>query len=558
VSAGAIRPSRSLVGLYGDVLGRTLKLPRARGDGVVVERDLPVPMDDGVELLADRYVPANAGPMPTVLVRTPYGRRGAYGVLYGLLFAQRGLQVVVQSVRGTFGSGGEFDPFDERGDGLATLAWIREQPWHKGKIGMAGASYLGLTQWAVARDAGSHLGAIVPTVTASQFHGATYGGGLALESMAAWHTMVAVQEERLATLRMLSGLSRLRDAWHHLPLGELDVHVLGRENEHFRRALEETAREEPYWAARDHAGSLADVEAPVLLIAGWHDIFAPWQLEDYAELRRAGREVRLIVGPWTHVSRGLWAMSTRESIRFLRGHLLGDTRLLRRPRVRVHVGGLDEWRDLRDWPPPRSREWRLHLRPGGRLATAEPDPSLPDRYRYDPAHPTPAFGGPVLLARRPVVDNRDLEERDDVLVYTTAPLEHGVDAIGPVRAEIFVRSSLPHFDVFVRVCDVDRLGVSRNVCDALERVAPDRITDEGDGVLRVAFGLWPMSHRFRRGHRIRVQVSSGAHPRYARNTGTGEPLASGTRLLAADQEVHHDPDRPSAVVLTVLGDTPSV
>jgi uncharacterized protein len=532
-----------ILGGYTDLLGRTMKLPGAGREGVRVLRDLRVPMADGVELLADLYAPEGAPPMPTVLVRTPYGRRGGYGLLYGLVYAQRGLQVLVQSVRGTFGSGGEFTPFDEREDGLATIAWIKEQPWHEGAVGMAGASYLGLTQWAVADG---DLGAIVPTVTAAQFHGATYGGGLALETMASWHAMVAVQERPLAGLQMLGSLARLH--YDRLPLGDL----LGRESEHFRRALDLTDADDPYWQARDFTGTLADVEASVLLIAGWHDIFAPWQLADYVALREAGRDVRLLVGPWTHISRELWAVSTRESIRFLRGHLLGDERLLRRPRVRVHVGGTGEWRDLRDWPPPRAEALRLHLHPGAALAAEPPATSPPDRYRYDPADPTPALGGPLLLSRRPVVDNRRLERRADVLVHSTEPLPRGIEAIGPVEAEIFVRSSLGHFDIFVRVCDVDRLGASRNVCDALHRVTPETSTPGADGVHRVRFPLWPMAHRFRRGHRIRVQVSSGAHPRYARNPGTSEPLAEATHLVAADQEIFHDPEHPSAVTLTCL------
>ena len=545
-----MRPFGPLGG-YANLLGRTMKLPAAAPAGVEVERDLRVRMRDGVELLADRYTPWDGGPMPTVLVRTPYGRRGAYGLLYGLIYAQRGLQVLVQSVRGTFGSGGEFAPFDERDDGLDTVSWIEEQPWHEGGLGMAGASYLGLVQWAAAGAAGERVSAIVPAVTASQFHGATYGGGLALESLASWHTMVSVQEKPLAGLHMLGRLAKLRGAYDHLPLGDLDFEVLGESSRHFREALERTAADDPYWEARDHADDLGGVEASALLIAGWHDLFAPWQLDDYAALRRAGRDVRLLVGPWTHTSRELWAVSTRESIRFLRAHLLGDERLVRTARVRVHVGGSDEWRDMREWPPPRAVDHRLHLHPGGGLDVAAPGPSAADGYRYDPADPTPAVGGPVLLAQKPVVDNRELERRPDVLVYTTAPLEAAVEAIGPVHAEVFVRSTLEHFDVFVRVCDVDRLGVSHNVCDALERIAPAAERDS-DGVVRVAFRLWPMAHRFRRGHRIRVQVSSGAHPRYARNTGTGEPLVSATRLVAADQEVFHDPERPSAVTLTVL------
>jgi uncharacterized protein len=543
--------SFSLLGGYADLLGRTMKLPRAASEGVRVERDLRVPMPDGAELLADLYSPEATGPMPTVLVRTPYGRRGGYGLLYGLVYAQRGLQVLVQSTRGTFGSGGTFSPFDEREDGLATLSWIERQPWHEGKIGMAGASYLGLVQWALAAEAGDRLSALVPVVTASQFHGATYDGGLALESMASWHTMVTVQEERLAGLRMLGRLARLRDAYNHLPLAELDEKVLGRPSEHFRSALQRTAADDPYWQVRDHAATLSKVTAPVMLIAGWHDIFTPWQLADYVALRAAGCDVRLLVGPWTHISRGLWAVSTRESIRFLRAQLLDDQRLLRRPRVRVYVGGAGEWRDLRDWPPPRAQTLRLHLHAGGRLGARSPQPSAPDAYVYDPADPTPSLGGPVLLGRRPVVDNRRLEDRPDVLVYTAGPLRRGLEAIGPVMAEIHFRSNLQHFDVFVRVCDVDRLGVSRNVCDALCRVTPELQQPDEEGVHRVAFALWPTAHRFRRGHRIRVQVSSGAHPRYARNAGAGEPIGSATELRSAAQEVFHEPDHPSAVVLSV-------
>jgi putative CocE/NonD family hydrolase len=517
---------------------------------VSVERDLRVPMADGAVLLADRYAPRGADPMPTVLVRSPYDRRGTFGLLYGTLFAQQGLQVVIQSTRGTFGSGGRFEPFDERDDGLATTAWVRGQPWHAGRLGMAGASYLGFTQWAAAAAAGDAVGAIAPVMTASQFHGATYGGGLALESMAAWHAMVAVQERSFAPLRMTAALTRLRLAYGHLPLGDLDRRFAGHAVPAFQTALASTEPDGPYWAARHHSADVAGVEAPALLVAGWHDLFTPWQLDDYVRLRRAGRSARLVVGPWTHVSEGMWAASTRESIRWLRGHLLGDP--VPSARVRAYVGGAREWRDLRDWPPPDAHDLRLFLQPDGGLAPAPAQDSEPDRYRYDPAAPTPSRGGPVLLSRRPVVGNGPLEARADVLTYTTAPLEDPLEAIGPVRVRLHVRSSLEHFDVFARVCDVDRWRVSRNVCDALERVTPETADRATDGTVTVAFDLWPTAHRFDRGHRIRLQVSSGAHPRYARNPGTGEPLATATRLVAAEQEVFHDPRHPSALVLSVV------
>jgi putative CocE/NonD family hydrolase len=511
-------------------------------------------MEDGAVLLADRYAPRAGGPMPTVLVRSPYGRRGTFGVLYGVLFAEQGLQVVIQSTRGTFGSEGRFEPFAERADGLATIAWLRRQPWHAGKVGMAGASYLGFAQWALAASAGDELGAIAPVVTASQFHGATHGGGLALESMATWHAMVSAQERPLAPLQAAWALTRLRLAFGHLPIGELDERFAGHAVPAFREALRSSDANGPYWRLRDHAAQVADVQAPVLLVAGWHDLFTPWQLEDYVSLRRAGRRPRLIVGPWTHVSEGMWAASTRESIRWLRGHLIAGP--APRASVRVYVSGAREWRYLRDWPPPDAIEYRLFLHPGRGLSPAPAQHSEADRYRYNPANPTPARGGPLLLSRHPVVDNGSLERRPDVLTYTTGPLDQALDCVGPVRVRLYLRSTVEHFDVFARLCDVDRWRVSRNVCDALERVTPETLARAGDGTVEVAFDLWPTAHRFDRGHRVRLQVSSGAHPRYARNPGTGEPLETATRLVTADQEVFHDPGHPSELVLSVVHEAP--
>jgi putative CocE/NonD family hydrolase len=189
---------------------------------------------------------------------------------------------------------------------------------------------------------------------------------------------------------------------------------------------------------------------------------------------------------------------------------------------------------------------------GGALAPDAPAASDPDRYRYDPADPTPSVGGTTLGRAAGRKDQAALEARDDVLVYTSAPLARDVDAIGPVRAELFVRSSLAHTDFFVRLCDVDPPGVSHNVCDGILRLRPGAAEPVAGGGERIEVALWPTAHRFRRGHRLRVQVSSGAHPRFARNPGSGEPLATATTLVAADQEVFHDPARPSALVVTSL------
>jgi putative CocE/NonD family hydrolase len=540
-------------------MARRMRLARAQTRDVVRERDLQAEMDDGAVLLADRWVARATRdvPQPSVLIRSPYGRRQFVGLLFGRLLAERGFQVVIQSVRGTFGSGGEFSPFDERSDGLATLRWLRAQPWHSGRIGTFGPSYLGLVQWAVAPEAGDELGALAVQVSASQFHGSTYpGGSMSLETTASWMVFVAVQESRLAPVAVARRMRRLPKVFSQLPLRDLDEFATGAQVAWYRAGLGRVSREDAYWTARDFAAGVARVEAPVQLMGGWYDILLPWMLEDHGALAGAGRRTQLIIGPWVHTAPGLLAASLKDGLGWLRAHLLGDERMLRPDPVRVFVTGdkpRGGWRSFPSWPPPGIGRRRLWLAGRERLvesADESPSPdSSCDRYRYDPNDPTPSLGGPVLLAREPVVDNRPLEARPDVLVYTGDPLPEAFEAIGPVSVELWLRTSSSYFDVFARVCDVDGAGVSRNVCDALQRVEPSRFERAADGSWRVAFELWPTAHRFAAGHRIRLQVSSGAHPRYARNPGTGEDPLTATRLQPVDVELLHDPGHPSALIL---------
>jgi putative CocE/NonD family hydrolase len=216
--------------------------------------------------------------------------------------------------------------------------------------------------------------------------------------------------------------------------------------------------------------------------------------------------------------------------------------------VRLYVMGEEAWRDFESWPPAGYVPRRFYLQPGFGLSGSPSAGSEPSRYRYDPADPTPAVGGVRMAFGRGGggrASNGALEARPDVLSYTTGVLDADVEVIGEVSAEIWFRSSLRFADVFVRLCDVDPRGRSVNVCDGLVSLT------EASEVTCAAVRLWPTAHRFKRGHRIRVQVSSGAFPRYARNPGTGEPHATATRLLAADQSVYHDPEHPSAIVLPV-------
>jgi len=532
------------VNLSSHLMQRVLKLDPPLTRDLASERDLRVPMPDGVVLLADRYAPRAGGQgLPVALLRSPYGRRGAIAAAAARPLAERGFQVLMQSTRGTFGSGGAFDPFrHEREDGLATLEWVVKQPWFGEAVVLVGGSYLGYVQWAVADSLPPEVKAMIPQVTESaltlEF---LRRDGLSLETPFAWGVMTARQEDPGAMLRQLTLARRVRRALTTLPLGRADVAAIGRRSDYVQDILAHDA-DDPRWAGIDHSRRVADVTVPVSSIGGWYDIFLPGQLRDFRILQDAGRPARLTVGPWGHISRGGEAL--QEAIEFGLACARGEPPPRRAP-VRLYVMGEEAWRDFDSWPPAGYAPWRLYLQPGGGLSGEPPGDAPPDRYRYDPADPTPAVGGVRMGVGRMSgrQDNTALEARADVLTYTTPVLDRDTEIIGEVGAEIWFRSSLAHADVFVRLCDVDPRGRSRNVCDGLTSLS-------GAGeISSVTVALWPTAHRFRRGHRIRVQVSSGAFPRYAKNPGTGEPHATAVTLRVADQEVYHDEAHHSAIIL---------
>lgn len=539
--------------LLSRLLGRVAKLPPAETYDVVIERDLKITMPDGVVLLADRYTPRGVENPPLILVRCCYGRRGFFGTYCGQIYAERGFQVVLQSTRGTFGSGGTFNPFvNEREDGLATVAWLKEQAWFPGSFVTSGPSYLGLVQWAIAHDAGPELKGMAIQVSTSEFRGQTYPGeAFSLDTALSWTHMVAQQEHTNFFKQLLFPATRkLRTIFRQLPLQNLDKLATGEHQFFFQDWLKHNEPGDEFWNVRGFEETVKDISVPINMVGGWYDIFLPWQLRDYRTLREAGQRPYLTIGPWAHSSPDSLGFSARESLAWLKAVIRGEHERYREFPVRIFVTGANEWRDLADWPPPGTKTQRFYLQPGGALAAELSPASEPDRYRYDPANPTPALAGPVLSGNALPTDNRSLEARADVLIYTSAPLDQDLEIIGPLQAELFVKSSLEHTDFFVRLCDVDLKGRSLNVCDALLRVRPGQPAASADGTLHLLFDLWPTAHRFRAGHCLRVQVSSGAHPRYARNTGSGEPLASATKLLIADQSVYHDPEHPSSIVLS--------
>lgn len=558
---------------------------------VAVERAIKVPAADGVTLLTDHYRPVQgerrgpvqgewrAGdgkPPPTLLVRCPYGRGFPWDYVYGALFARQGFHVVIQSCRGTGGSGGEYDPFRNEGaDGRAAVAWLRQQEWFSGALGTVGASYLGYTQWALATDPPPEMGAMVVQVGSDDFQRFFYpGGAFALES-----TLVgtaAMLSMHRSFPRFLLAIARLlrhhRRAERTLPLIDAYPAAFGRRVGFFEQWLAHPEPGDPYWDSR-RATVTADLIPPTSLLTGWSDVCLDPTLALYRRLRDAGRETRLIVGPWNHTSgfNDDMPLLFGEAFRWLKAHLCGDRSDLPEQPVRVHVGeigGPGQWRDLADWPPPEVRAQHLHLHGDGTLAAEPPADAAVSSFRFDPALPTPSVGGPGVDSRkaRPQRNNK-LEARADVLVFTGAALSDPLDVIGPVSIRLQARASSPHFDVFARLCDVDPQGRSWNVCDGLVRLGPSgtssaSISSASASTASIGPGgrSWsditvPMSataHRFAAGHRLRVQISGGAHPRFARNTGTGEALATATRLVPVDIEIGHAASQPCVLSLPAV------
>ncbi|HET8911735.1 MAG TPA: CocE/NonD family hydrolase [Ktedonobacteraceae bacterium] len=545
--------------LISRAVSQLMHLPPAQTHNLTITRDIRIQMPDGVVLLADHYTPRDALKLPTILVRSPYGRRGFFSSLMVVPYAERGYQVLIQSCRGTSGSGGEFRyTRNEHDDGLATIEWIKQQEWFSGELAMLGASYLGFVQWAVAADAGPELKAIVPQVTTSDFnHFRFQGGSLNLETSLDWSTMMTVNAATGMQLRsILTAFQRTRKlerAYAHLPLAEADRLVINRSSQSFQNQIQHPP-EDDYWKPIDFSGRIGEVNPPAYLMGGWYDIFLDWQLKDYQALRRAGKQPYLLIGPWTHTSFTTTGIITRESLAWLDTQVKGQQGRLHQSPVQLFIMGDNKWRHFADWPPPVQPEhWYLHA--NGELAPTLPVASEPDRYRYDPADPTPAVGGNSLGAAKHMgpKDNRPLEARSDVLVYTSAVLEQDMLVVGPLTADLYVRSSLEYTDFFARLCVVETSGKSINLCDGILRLTAGSVSPEPDGSLHISIEVWPTAYHFRKGQRIRLQVSSGAHPRFARNPGSGEPLGTATKLCVADQVIYHDPEHPSAIVLPVLG-----
>lgn len=535
------------------VLAEFAGLPK-RMSSAIRHRGLQLPMRDGISLDTDHYAPKLKGEYPTILMRVPYGLKG-FGTV-AECYAERGFHVVLQACRGTGKSGGEFDPLvREREDGLDTLIWIKAQPWFDGRLGTSGPSYLGYAQWAIS-DALPKQSAMSTKVTSAEFKSVVFpGGAFHLGLWLSWLQVVEGIRSNPAEMfmNMVSGgvEARTLKASMKLPLINADKRVTGHSVPFWKRWMEDAVGNDAFWESLDHTHRLGPRTPPNHFISGWYDFMIDQLLRDYTTLVDVGQTPYLTIGPWTHVSSEMQGQSIKETLIWMRTHLSGDRTGLREKPVRIHVSGLDEWREFDSFPPsfPDTQIWHIH--PDKVLSQRPVKASEPDRYTYDPRKPTPAIGGAMFAFKGAgAVDNAKLEKRADVLTYTSEPLFTPVTIMGNVRVTLYARASLPNADFFVRLCDVDEAGVSTNICDGLIRVtsaAPAVIDD----IWKLNFKLHATAHCFREKHQLRLLVASGAHPRFARNTGTDEPIGTATQLVPADIEIFHDPNHPTAIHLPV-------
>ncbi|RBY78964.1 hydrolase [Geodermatophilus sp. TF02-6] len=541
--------------LAGAALGRRWRLPPATGP-VRVLRGVGVPMRDGADLRADVYLPASGGPHPTVLLRTPYGRGPLSTVSFALPYAARGYAVVLQSVRGTFGSGGEFAPVvNEEHDGQDTVAWLRDQTWFDGRLATLGPSYLAYTQWALALDPPPELAGMVLWVGPHDLAAAgLVDGAYQLLNLAVWTELVAHQEQFgpvRGTVRLMTAERRLAPHLSRLPLTGLAERFGGTPAPWFDEWLAHPDLADPYWDRYRATPAVHSSTVPALLVGGWQDWFLEQTLYQYAVLRDRGVDVELVVGPWAHLTIDT-AVATSASLAWLATHLPldGAPAPARPDRVRVYVTGAGELRAMPDWPPAGRTERTWFLASAGRLADDPPTQACAETtFRYDPMDPTPSVGGRVLARGAGRRDNRRLEARDDVRTFTTAPLETPVELLGGATVRLFLTSDDPYADVFLRLCDVDERGRSVNVTDRLVRLDPREGEAPVVGERTVEATLPDTAHRFLTGHRIRLQVSGGAHPRYARNLGTGEPPGQATRGVPVTHRIRRSAASPSSLTL---------
>ena len=545
-------------------------------------------MRDGTVLMADVYRPDADAPVPVIVCRTPYDRSNAMippAAVDPARAVEAGFALVCQDIRGRFASQGRFNPFlDEARDGFDTVEWAASQPWSTGAVGLAGRSYAGAAQWLAAAEQPPHLKAMFPVAIGSDFYdGWIYqGGAFQLGFNLFWALLIGAPKEA----------PRATTHCRHLPLATLPVlKDLGERASFYFDWLEHSTND-AFWQPLAIRRSYGRVQVPGYNVGGWYDVFLRGTLHNFAGMRQEGgsdaarRAQKLLVGPWGHGSTygpypdqsypifapddalDVTDLQLRFFARFLRDDRNG---IDDEPPVRLFIMGENRWRDENEWPLARTRytPWYLHGAAGGdagRLLSPEPPgDEVPDHYDYDPNDPAPTVGGPTSLpallfgTNSGPQDQRRVEQRPDVLVFSSAVLERPLETTGPLRLRLFAATSASDTDFVAKLMDVDPSGASRILAEGILRARyrdgferPQPV--EPGAVHAYDIDLVATAHVFAPGHRLRVAITSSSFPRFDRNPNTGRPLGvdGPADLRPARQTIFHDRDRPSHILLPVI------
>ena len=580
-------------------------------------------MRDGINLATEVYLPAGDGPFPVILQRTPYNRRSPDAgsncdSAVGSYFAERGYATLNQDTRGRYRSEGEFDAMrQEARDGYDAVEWAAVQPWSNGKVGMVGGSYVGLTQWQAAIGAPPHLVAIAPHYSSSDYlQGWTYqGGAFDLWFAQSWTSqtlapdtlqrrleaagMPAEQVRQEVAAFVAEGREKLLDDWlWQVPLKEFgafrrDGNIAAYYDEWLARP-----GYDDYWAAMDVETKYPRIQVPALVTGGWYDVFQEGTIRNFMGMRSEGGSdaarngTQLVMRALCHACP---ADTTAGEIDFGPDNAFDNNAAWARwfdywlkgidngvpddPTVRLFVmlppdegtAGGGFWIEADQFPLPDAVETRFHLRSGGRANSAGGDGVLStdgpgggaDEYTYDPANPVPTVGGNMCcrndLLASGAFDQREVEQRDDVLVYTTEPLEEDLTVIGPVQVELWAASSAPDTDFTAKLVDVHLDGYAHNVSEGIIR-ARYRNSDHRQSLITpgavhdYTIDLGFTATVFKRGHRIRLEISSSNFPHFDRNLNTAHAFGESAEMQTADQRVLHDNRHPSQLVLQVAPD----
>lgn len=530
---------------------------------VSIENKVPIPMDDGEILCADVYKPERLSSAPTILIRVPLDNNfkgKTMSNVLGRVWAERGYNVVIQGVRGRLFSEGKHVPFKgERSDGIATLKWLNKQTWHNGKVGMWGGSYFGYTQWAISDQDSLGLNAMLTQISSSSNYNMFYtGGAFAFKSALFWaarsHSDIDTPMESKDLVKGFKGA----------PMIEADNRTVG-DIPFYNDWVSHTTQDD-YWLSVDGKDRAKKINVPILMMAGWYDPYLSSEVQDFEDInQRQHKECKLIIGPWCHAEtvvmpngyedQNYRLASIAPSIDWYDKHLKGIT-IKETPPVKLFVMGINKWRYENEFPLKRTKYTSYYLsekkhsttNKGEALDTLVPDKDVISTYLYDPQNPTPSLGGAVLGDNAGAMDQKEIETRKDVLIYTTDVLKNDLEVTGKIKLILHVSTDAKNTDFVAKVTDVFHDGKSFNISEGVFRS-----TYQGkDLVKNIVIELSPTSNVFLKGHKIRLEIMSSNYPRYSMNFNIGGNNFDETTGVIAEQKIYFGKIFPSQLILPII------